>query len=454
MTNLLLTYYGDDFTGSTDVMESLELGGVPTVLFLEPPQPDQLQGRFAAVRAVGVAGVSRSMRPDEMDAELIPKFKALKALGAPLFHYKICSTFDSSPTIGSIGHAIDIGFDVFDPPVVPLAVGSPALRRYVVFGNLFARVGDTTYRLDRHPTMSKHPITPMHESDLRLHLAQQTTRKIGLIDVWHMERPDDEVAARFKALIAEGCHIILIDTLDQRHLLHIGRLIWALRGERPVFMVGSSGIENALTLYWQATGVVEKPRPLVAPGRVEQLIVVSGSAAPPTAEQIEYALARGFAGIRLDSARLVDPAQADEERERAVQCALEILGTSANSVLLFSALGPDDPAISSTSAHMKALGLDPQTVGSRLGTQQGLILRHLLERTGLQRACVAGGDTCGYSAKQLGIYALETVVPIAPGAPLCRASSNQPRFEGLQISLKGGQNGAADYFVKIREGGA
>jgi uncharacterized protein YgbK (DUF1537 family) len=32
--DLLLTYYGDDLTGSTDSMEALELGGIPTVLFL------------------------------------------------------------------------------------------------------------------------------------------------------------------------------------------------------------------------------------------------------------------------------------------------------------------------------------------------------------------------------------------------------------------------------------
>jgi uncharacterized protein YgbK (DUF1537 family) len=206
-------------------------------------------------------------------------------------------------------------------------------------------------------------------------------------------------------------------------------------------------------MHWQAAGVVARPGPLPSPGRVKQLAVVSGSAAPPTAEQIDYALERDFVGIRLDSSCLVDPATAEQERERALQQALDVL-SAGHSVLLYSAHGPEDPSIEHTKAHMQSLGLDPKAVGSRLGTQQGRILRELLERTDLKRACVAGGDTCGYASKQLGIYALETVVPIAPGAPLCRASSSQPRFDGLQISLKGGQNGQADYFVKIREGGA
>ncbi len=88
---MLLTYYGDDFSGSTDVMEALTLGGVPAVLFLEPPTPQALQ-RFPDCKAVGVAGVSRSESPVWMDANLPAIFRALGDLGAPLCHYKVCST--------------------------------------------------------------------------------------------------------------------------------------------------------------------------------------------------------------------------------------------------------------------------------------------------------------------------------------------------------------------------
>lgn len=59
---------------------------------------------------------------------------------------------------------------------------------------------------------------------------------------------------------------------------------------------------------------------------------------------------------------------------------------------------------------------------------------------------VTGGDTCGYAARQLGIYALSAVMPVAPGAPLCRGYSADPAFDGLQISLKAGQVGKVDYF--------
>lgn len=452
MNDLLITFYGDDFTGSTDTMEQLVLGGVPSVLFLDIPTEEEL-AQFPDVRGVGIAGVSRTMSPAQMDEELPPKFEALKGLGAPVFHYKVCSTFDSSPTVGSIGHATEIGWRVFEPPVVPLVVGAPFLRRYVVFSNLFARVGDVTYRLDRHPTMSKHPITPMKEADLRVHLGEQTERKINALNVWHMEGSDEDIAAYFQSLVDEGAEIIVMDAVDSHHLHITGRLIWSQTGEKPVFIVGSSGVELALAMHWQHTGMVQKPAPIDPPGAVDQLVVMSGSASPGNAAQIDYALNAGFEGLRLNTPRLVNPETADAEREATINAALEIIGRG-QSALLYSAHGPDDPAIAATKAEMMRLGLDPDRIGQQLGGQQGQILKAILQRSGLQRACVAGGDTCGYASLQMGIYALQVLMPIAPGAPLCIASSKDARFDGLQISLKGGQNGKDDYFVAIQKGQA
>src|SRR5919107_976790 len=88
---LRVSFYGDDFTGSTDVAEVLALAGLRTVLFLRPPAPADLEA-FPGIQAVGIAGMSRTMSPAEMDGELRPAFAALRALDARLCHYKICST--------------------------------------------------------------------------------------------------------------------------------------------------------------------------------------------------------------------------------------------------------------------------------------------------------------------------------------------------------------------------
>lgn len=128
-------------------------------------------------------------------------------------------------------------------------VGAPALRRYVTFGNLFATVKDSTFRIDRHPTMSKHPITPMDEGDLRVHLAKQTQKSIGLIDLLSLNQGYDVAKQQLEQLLADGRDVILFDTIDNNHVKLVGELIASLHGQTPIFIVASSGVEYALTAY-------------------------------------------------------------------------------------------------------------------------------------------------------------------------------------------------------------
>lgn len=451
ITELKLSFYGDDITGSTDSMEALVLAGIPTVLFLEPPTLQQVTEKFPHIQAVGLAGMSRTMTPQQMDASLPEAFDSLKELGAPINHYKVCSTFDSSPSVGSIGRATEIGMEVFQSKIVPVAVGAPKLKRFVVFGNHFATINDITYRLDRHPVMSKHPVTPMNEGDLRLHLGKQTAKKIGLLDIRHLVLPDPEVDAFLQRQIEESVEILILDTLDRSHLLKVGRLLWDLGGRDQVFVVGSSGVEFALTEYWQAGDIIQPPQEFVSPGPVDQIAAISGSASPWTASQIQWALDHGFQGVRMDSVRLVDEKTQQMERNRLIDQAVQVI-SQGQSVLLYSALGPDDPQIASTKEQIKAFSLSSNGVGELLATQQGLILRDILAKTSLRRAAVAGGDTCGYVLKQLGIYVLEFIIPLGTAAPLCRASSTDPQFDGMEIALKGGQLGEVDFFGSVQKG--
>jgi uncharacterized protein YgbK (DUF1537 family) len=440
---LLLTFYGDDFTGSADAMESLSLHGVRSVLFLSPPSVELLQAKFPDIEAVGVAGASRAMTPAQMEASLPAIFKALRQLNARLFHYKICSTFDSSPTIGSIGKAFEIGQSIFNSSFVPLLVGAPVLKRYCVFGNLFATAGDETFRLDRHPMMSRHAVTPMNEGDLRLHLAKQNDATIALFDLIHQNGTTEEINERFAALRNEKPDIILFDTLDETRLATAGRLIWESDAR---FVIGSSGVGYALTGHWQRPRV-DYP----SAGVVEQVIVMAGSCSAATATQIEWAEANGYASLRLDARLLADETIADTERARLRQAALSLLA-AGRSVVLYSARGPHDSAMQASNESLQQRGIDELTVRERLGQQQGILLRELLLASGVQRVCVAGGDTSSHAISQLGIYALELLTPLTPGQPLNRAYADDARLDGLEIALKGGQHGRADHFESIRRG--
>ncbi len=433
--NLLLTFYGDDFSGSTDVMEALSVHGVPSVLFLAPPTGSDL-ARFPECRAVGLAGTSRSESPEWMDANLPGAFSSLKELSAPICHYKTCSTFDSSPTRGSIGRAVELGGATMGTTVVPMVVGAPALKRYVTFGNLFATVNGVNFRLDRHPTMSCHPVTPMHEADLRLHLAGQTSLPTALVDILALRA--GRGLEGFQDACRQGARIVLFDTLDAASLAESGRAIWESRGEGTTFVAGSSGVEYALLAWWKAQGLLPAAPQFPDAGPEARLLVVSGSCSPGTGKQIEWAQQNGFEGLPLNPQLLVS---GEAEWERALRTATGILERGGSPVL-YTAAGPQDAIIDNTDVDF----------GKQLGIRLGSLATELLRRSGIRRMVVAGGDTSGRVGQALGIKALTMVRPFAPGSPLCRVWSDNAAADGLEILFKGGQVGGEALFGEVRQG--
>ncbi|SAL32761.1 YgbK domain-containing protein [Caballeronia arvi] len=444
---LLLTYYGDDFTGSTDAMEAMTAAGVPTLLCLQAPTPELL-ARFPGVRCVGLAGSSRGRSPQWMDDELPRAFSDLAALGAPILQYKVCSTFDSSPQTGSIGRAIDIGVTHMHGAWSPMIVGAPRLKRYQAFGNLFAAVEGEGYRLDRHPTMSRHPVTPMDEADLRVHLARQTRRDIGLIDFVQLR--SDQARERLNALMQRDTPVVLIDVLDEETLAAAGKLVWEARGE-GVFTASSSGLQYALAAHWRACGLVPQTPGLPVASAVDVIAAVSGSCSPVTAGQIRWARENGFCVERLDLRRALDAPSREAEIERVVGIAAQAV-REGRSPLVFSAEGPDDPTVLAFDDIAAEAALSRAEAARRVGETLADVMRRLLDRTPLRRVVVAGGDSSGEVAGKLGITALSVAAGMAPGAPLCRAWSDDPARDGLEIVLKGGQIGGVSFFGSVRDG--
>ena len=119
--------------------------------------------------------------------------------------------------------------------------------------------------------------------------------------------------------------------------------------------------------------------------------------------------------------------------------------------MIYSASGPDDPSIRATRERLATdSSANAGNTAKVLGAEMGRMTRELLARSGLRRVVIAGGDTSSYATQELGLYGLEMLAELTPGAPLCRGYSNDPRFDGLEIALKGGQMGKADYFGQVR----
>jgi uncharacterized protein YgbK (DUF1537 family) len=444
-TGPLVAWYGDDYTGSAACMEVLTFAGLPSVLFLDPPSIEQAQ-QFSNMRGIGLAGTARSQTPEWMDAKLPEVFDWLKSIHAPISHYKICSTFDSSPHVGSIGRAIEIATQVYDG-WMPLFPAAPEMRRYQAFGTLFASSPFGVTRLDRHEVMSKHPSTPMHEADVRMVLELQTKRELGLISLEDL-RDAKSAAAALRRELANNRKVVAVDTVSVNDLVQVGALLWGHRSSK-MLAVGSQGIEYALIAYWRDQGLVDAASDVPGVGRAKQMIAISGSASTVTADQISHASTHGFATIALDAATCLSEPSAIAD---TIYVALDAL-SSGQDILIYSAKGPGDPALKEFRAAADRRGLSAGAANHELGAILGRLLADLLGRTQIKRAAISGGDTSGHAARQLGIYALTALAPTVPGAALCLAHSQDNRQNGLQLALKGGQMGSIDYFDWIRRGG-
>lgn len=450
MSKLLLTFYGDDFTGSTDALEQLTLAGICTALFIQPPTPAQLK-KFPGLQAIGVAGKTRSLAPAAMERELKPALLALKKLGARHIHYKVCSTFDSAPHIGSIGRVMAVAAKIFPAPFIPLLVAAPALGRYTIFGQHFARYGigsaGAIHRLDRHPSISKHPVTPMAEADLRLHLAKQTKKKIALFDILKVALPETEARAALQRLLADKPDVVLFDALSTGHLALIGGLLDEY-AQRPLFSVGSSGIEAALATQFnlrssRRESAHSKSRHGLSrlTSTAANLLVGSGSCSPVTSGQIAWALKHGFTEVPLNAAALVKTKTATAEIRRATTAVTKLL-QNKRSVIVHSTKTGSDQRIAA-----KLKGRTAEVLGLALGQ----VLREAMAQSSVRRICIAGGDTSSYAAQALGLEALEMIAPLTPGAPLCRAHAPGSPVNGCEVVFKGGQVGPENYFEIVRK---
>jgi uncharacterized protein YgbK (DUF1537 family) len=354
----------------------------------------------------------------------------MKSTGARHVHYKVCSTFDSSPTTGSIGKAIDCGANVFNNRIIPVLGGAPALGRYCLFGNLFARMGigsnGKIYRLDKHPSMSRHPVTPATESNLCEHLGKQTNKKIGLIDVLRLACPVNEWTTQ------KEDEVIMMDVLAEADLLKIGE--WMDKqpnNKNALFSVGSSGVEMALGKYWNQKGLLEPVTSWPHSGKADSMLVISGSCSPVTKGQIEWAKANGFAEVIVKPDGLLTDGIVVHETLKQVHHHLQ----KQKQIIIHTGYRQDYDVSS-----------------EKLGNVLGTIAKEAVRTNYIQRVVICGGDTSSYAAEAMVLEAVEMIAPLISGAPLCKAFSKHKSINGLEVNFKGGQVGAENYFGVLSAG--
>ena len=447
---LLIAWLGDDFTGASAVMEVLSFSGLPSVLFLQTPTAEDLS-RFPDVRGVGVASITRTLSTTEITDTVPGALRHLNKLGAQLLHYKVCTTLDSSPAIGSIGCALESGARELGVKEVPVLIAAPQMRRYQSFGHLFASFNDTIYRIDRHPVMQRHPVTPVNESDVAAHLKQQTTStEFGCVSLEDLQSPAANLADYFEPFTSPFA-ALTIDCVDQQSEETVGALLWQSRKQHP-FIIGSQGVEYALIRHWQAQGLLAPAPPVNSLGRTDRMAIVSGSVSQATAQQIAWSRQNGFECIRFNASCACESRDVLEtEVDRVFSLALQSLEHGVVP-LIFTAEGPSDSYIEKFNQSLETNNINAALANRNIGKALGQILYKLIMVSGIGRVVISGGDTSGYATRQLDIFALTALAPTIPGAPIFKAHSHG-QIDGLEIALKGGQMGSPDYFGWVKDGG-
>lgn len=411
---LSLGCIADDYTGASDLANTLTRQGLRTVQTIGVPSDD-----FALpeVDAVVVSLKSRSIAADIAVERSRAAEKWLRGRGAGHVLFKICSTFDSTDA-GNIGPVMDALRADSGDAIVLVTPAFPETGRTVYQGNLF--VGSVP--LNESP-LKDHPLNPMHDSNLVRVLARQSRTRVGLVDLATLSRGAEAVRGRLGDLASSGVGAAIIDAVFDRDLETIGGVALDHR-----LSVGASGIGLGLARALAGSGKV-KPGASGAPVG-GSAACLAGSCSQATLAQIANA-EKTMAVLHLDPERII---AGDGEVRRALAWAGDRI--SDGPVLIASSSTPDQVAVLQSRHGRDAAGHAIEQAMADLA--EGLV------RSGVRRLVVAGGETSGAVVDRLGIPGFLVGAEIAAGVPVLRAVG--ARDGEMLLALKSGNFGGTEFF--------
>ena len=413
---ILLGSIADDYTGASDLANTLTKNGLRTVQTVGIPDsalalPD--------VDAVVIALKIRSVAAAEAVASATVADRWLRQRGASHVLYKICSTFDSTDAgnIGPVTEALSDGLTLVTPAF-------PETGRTVYLGHLF--VGEQP--LNESP-LKDHPLNPMHDSNLVRVLARQSRGTVGLIDLVTVAAGPEAVKARLDSLQAQGFTAAIADAIFEHDLETLGAVALQTRAS-----TGASGLGLGLAraLVRSRPTALRTEAAAGAVGPVGGLAaIVAGSCSKATLQQIAVA-EQTMPVLRLDPEKLL---AGSDEINAAISWAGDRI--SAGPVIVAASAPPETVSRLQSQYGREASGHAIETATSTIAAE--LVTR------GVRRLVVAGGETSGAAVDRLGIPAFLIGPEIAPGVPVLRTIGTT--HGDMLLALKSGNFGGEDFFA-------
>ena len=420
MKQLVLGCIADDFTGATDLANTLVRHGMRSVQLIGVPDDDLA---IDNVDAIVIALKSRTSAAPDAVAQSLAALAWLRAAGCRQFFFKYCSTFDSTPR-GNIGPVTEALMEALDTDFSIACPAFPENGRTVYKGHLF--VGDG---LLNESGMQHHPLTPMTDANLVRVLAAQCTAEVGLVPFDTVDRGPAAVVDAFDELRSSGHRHAIVDAISDTHLMTIGEAC----ADHPL-VTGGSGVAVGLPSNFRRAGVLVRHEAADSLPPVGGLaVVLSGSCSSATLEQVERGRARW-------PSFPIDPIAAAEGQDVAAQ-AISFAGAKIadGPVLIYASAAADE--VSRVQAK-----LGREHAGALVEDVMARVARELVER-GVRKLVVAGGETSGAVVGALGIRALRIGPQIDPGVPWTASIGDLK----LALALKSGNFGGPEFFHKALE---
>jgi uncharacterized protein YgbK (DUF1537 family) len=415
---LALGCIADDYTGASDLANTLTRAGLRTVQTIGVPAGDLA---LPEVDAVVVSLKSRSIEAGLAVTRSRAAEKWLRGRGAGHVLFKICSTFDSTDA-GNIGPVMDALRTDSGDAIVLVTPAFPETGRTVYQGNLF--VGAVP--LNESP-LKDHPLNPMHDSNLVRVLARQSKTEVGLVDLAVLARGADAVRANLADLAGKRFGAAIVDAVFDRDLETIGVVALDHR-----LSVGASGIGLGIARALVATAKVKPDSVTAIPDAPVggPAACLAGSCSQATLQQIANA-EKTMPVLHLDPDRVV---AGKEEARRALAWASERIGQGP--VLIASSSTPDEVVALQSRHGRDAAGHAIEQAMADLA--EGLVA------TGVRRLVVAGGETSGAVVDRLKIPGFLVGAEIAAGVPVLRAVGTDSGE--MLLALKSGNFGGPEFF--------
>jgi 3-dehydrotetronate 4-kinase len=418
---VLLGAIADDFTGATDLCNTLVRGGMRTVQLIDVPAPAT---EVADAEAVVIALKSRTIRAAEAIDKSIAALAWLQKAGARQILFKYCSTFDSTDA-GNIGPVAEAMMEALDADFTLFCPAFPENGRTIYQGYLF--VGDV---LLSESGMRDHPLTPMRDPNLVRVLQRQCRGSVGLVPQYDVAQGVPAIRYTFASLRQAGFRHAIVDAIDNPNLEAIGEAA----SDFPL-ITGGSGIALGLPANFRRQGLIGDGAAADAlPPVAGAAVVLSGSCSEATRAQVAYMRERA-------PVFTIDPMAAAAGRRIAEEGLAWATPRLGERPVLISATAPPEQvaAIQGELGRERAGAL---VEGIFADIARGLVAH------GVRRLVIAGGETAGAVVQALGVAGLRIGRQIDPGVPWTVSLPGSLGEPALALALKSGNFGMPDFFQR------